>query len=101
MHARLVCCSFVLGAPATLLSPKLSTEMTVLVPVPYSSPIAVCVVCCVLCCGRYPMEWNQDTLGTFEVAATLGEEALGAQVISMASSPSDVLAVKLMQASAT
>nr|AIT70056.1 phosphoenolpyruvate carboxylase [Scytosiphon lomentaria] len=39
----------------------------------------------------------QDTLGTFEVAATLGEEALGAQVISMASSPSDVLAVKLMQ----
>lgn len=47
------------------------------------------------------MEWNQDTLGTFEVAATLGEEALGAQVISMASSPSDVLAVKLMQASAS
>lgn len=43
--------------------------------------------------------WNQDTLGTFEVAATLGKEALGAQVISMASSPSDVLAVKLMQAS--
>lgn len=42
---------------------------------------------------------HQDTLGTFEVAATLGEEALGAQVISMASSPSDVLAVKLMQAS--
>lgn len=42
---------------------------------------------------------NQDTLGTFEVAATLGEEALGAQVISMASSPSDVLAVKLMQVS--
>ncbi|CAM9448933.1 unnamed protein product [Pylaiella littoralis] len=39
----------------------------------------------------------QDTLGTFEVAATLGKEALGAQVISMASSPSDVLAVKLMQ----
>ena len=32
------------------------------------------------------------------MAATLGEEALGAQVISMASSPSDVLAVKLMQA---
>lgn len=40
----------------------------------------------------------QDTLRTFEVAATLGEEALGAYVISMATSPSDVLAVKLMQA---
>ncbi|CAN0359461.1 unnamed protein product [Ascophyllum nodosum] len=39
----------------------------------------------------------QDTLRTFEVAATLGEEALGAYVISMATSPSDVLAVKLMQ----
>nr|UGS86301.1 phosphoenolpyruvate carboxylase [Saccharina japonica] len=39
----------------------------------------------------------QDTLGTFEMAATLGQEALGAYVISMATSPSDVLAVKLMQ----
>lgn len=41
----------------------------------------------------------KDTLRTFEVAATLGEEALGAYVISMAKAPSDVLAVKLMQAS--
>eukprot|EP00904_Undaria_pinnatifida_P002802 jgi/Undpi1/12522/HiC_scaffold_6.g02191.m1 len=38
-----------------------------------------------------------DTLGTFEMAASLGQEALGAYVISMATSPSDVLAVKLMQ----
>ncbi len=52
------------------------------------------------CCALLPPPFlpDQDTLGTFEVAATLGEEALGAQVISMASSPSDVLAVKLMQA---
>ena len=41
----------------------------------------------------------QDTLGTFEMAASLGQEALGAYVISMATSPSDVLAVKLMQVS--
>lgn len=33
------------------------------------------------------------------MAATLGQEALGAYVISMATSPSDVLAVKLMQVS--
>ena len=38
-------------------------------------------------------------MGTFEMAATLGQEALGAYVISMATSPSDVLAVKLMQVS--
>lgn len=31
------------------------------------------------------------------MAAKLGQEALGAYVISMASSPSDVLAVKLLQ----
>ncbi|CAN0033253.1 unnamed protein product, partial [Choristocarpus tenellus] len=41
--------------------------------------------------------YPKDTLRTFEVAAELGPEALGAYVISMATSPSDVLAVKLLQ----
>ncbi|CAM9649653.1 unnamed protein product, partial [Sphacelaria rigidula] len=42
-------------------------------------------------------ETVQDTLRTFEMTAQLGQEALGAYVISMAKAPSDVLAVKLLQ----
>ncbi|KAG5177202.1 phosphoenolpyruvate carboxylase [Tribonema minus] len=38
----------------------------------------------------------KDTLRTFETVARLGKDALGAYVISMCKSPSDVLAVKLL-----
>lgn len=40
---------------------------------------------------------RKDTVRTFYMAAELGPEALGAYVISMATSASDVLAVKLLQ----
>ena len=44
------------------------------------------------------LEDNQrEVLDTFTVAASLGRSALGAYVISMASSPSDILAVVLLQ----
>ena len=39
----------------------------------------------------------RDVLGTFRVAAQQGPESLGAYVISMATTPSDVLAVELLQ----
>lgn len=39
----------------------------------------------------------QDTLGTFKLLAELPRESLGSYVISMASAPSDVLAVVLLQ----
>ncbi len=39
----------------------------------------------------------RDVLGTFAMAARQGEGALGAYVISMATDPSDVLAVELLQ----
>ncbi len=39
----------------------------------------------------------KDVLGAFRVAAQQGPESLGAYVISMATSPSDVLAVELLQ----
>jgi phosphoenolpyruvate carboxylase len=38
-----------------------------------------------------------DTLGTFDMIAEMPEESVGAYVISMAHSPSDILAVKLLQ----
>jgi phosphoenolpyruvate carboxylase len=40
---------------------------------------------------------QQEVLDTFRTAAALGARALGAYVISMASSPSDVLAAVLLQ----
>lgn len=46
------------------------------------------------------MEFGADTkevLDTFRLIAELGPRALGAYVISMASAPSDVLAVVLLQ----
>ena len=42
----------------------------------------------------------RDVLATFTVAASLPSESLGAYVISMASQPSDVLAVELLQLAA-
>lgn len=39
----------------------------------------------------------EDTLGTFRVAKQIGPSALGAYIISMASEPSDVLEVELLQ----
>ncbi len=42
----------------------------------------------------------RDVLGTFHVAAALPPDSLGAYVISMASRPSDVLAVELLQRAA-
>jgi phosphoenolpyruvate carboxylase len=42
-------------------------------------------------------EKELEVLDTFRVAAQLGHQALGAYVISMASSPSDILAVVLLQ----
>ena len=42
-------------------------------------------------------EKDREVLDTFTVAASLGRSALGAYVISMASQPSDILAVVLMQ----
>ena len=42
-------------------------------------------------------ENEQEVLATFRVAAALGRQALGAYVISMASQPSDMLAVVLLQ----
>jgi len=49
--------------------------------------------------GRTP-ESVAQVLGTFDVAARQGQGALGAYVISMASQPSDVLAVELLQSEA-
>jgi phosphoenolpyruvate carboxylase len=40
---------------------------------------------------------QQEVLDTFRVATGMGTRALGAYVISMASKPSDVLAVVLLQ----
>jgi len=42
----------------------------------------------------------RDVLATFKVAASLPSDSLGAYVISMASQPSDVLAVELLQLAA-
>jgi phosphoenolpyruvate carboxylase len=42
-------------------------------------------------------EQVQETLDTFKVMAEVGPESLGAYVISMASNPSDILAVELLQ----
>jgi len=50
-----------------------------------------------------PQEFEEDVrdvLATFKVAASLPSESLGAYVISMASQPSDVLAVELLQLAA-
>jgi len=55
--------------------------------------------------GRRPLippdlpanERVQDVLGTFKVAAELNPESLGAYIISMAQTPSDVLAVELLK----
>lgn len=42
-------------------------------------------------------EATQETLETFRVMADVGPESLGAYIISMASQPSDILAVELLQ----
>jgi phosphoenolpyruvate carboxylase len=48
--------------------------------------------------SSFPMdEATRDVLDTFRVAAAQGPGSLGAYVISMASAPSDVLAVELLQ----
>ncbi|MEW6737701.1 MAG: phosphoenolpyruvate carboxylase [Acidobacteriota bacterium] len=55
--------------------------------------------------GRRPLippdlptdEQVQDVLETFQVAATLDKESLGAYIISLAKAPSDVLAVELLK----
>lgn len=50
-----------------------------------------------------PQEFEEDVrdvLATFKVAASLPSESLGAYVISMASEPSDVLTVELLQLAA-
>lgn len=44
-----------------------------------------------------PDEDVAEVLDTFRVMAELGQESLGAYVISMASNPSDILAVELLQ----
>ena len=47
--------------------------------------------------GFQPDEEVQETLDTFRVIAEQGPESLGAYVISMAATPSDILAVELLQ----
>ena len=45
--------------------------------------------------------WCAQVLDTFKVAAELGPESLSAYVISMATRPSDVLAVELLKREAS
>ena len=45
--------------------------------------------------------WCAQVLNTFKVAAELGPESLSAYVISMATRPSDVLAVELLKREAS
>jgi phosphoenolpyruvate carboxylase len=51
--------------------------------------------------GRLPLEAApddvRDVIGTFQMAAAVQPDSLGAYVITMASAPSDVLAVELLQ----
>lgn len=47
------------------------------------------------------MLWCAQVLDTFKVAAELGPESLSAYVISMATRPSDVLAVELLKREAS
>jgi len=53
-----------------------------------------------ICASAEFEEDVRDVLATFKVAASLPSESLGAYVISMASQPSDVLAVELLQLAA-